>query len=158
TPLIVVWAVIYGLIVVTASLLVDFAINVITGGRLPGPLASVQWLAWPALVVLFLASAVAGVGQALRQTVGRRLAPAPDRPMARGNPPRYLPPNIGEFTGRDRDLEALRTLARAPAAGSRSPLVAIVTGPPGSGKSALAVRFAHEMAAQYPDAQLYIDL
>ncbi len=36
--------------------------------------------------------------------------------------------------------------------------IAVVSGPPGVGKSALAVFWAHLMKKQYPDGQLYVDL
>jgi hypothetical protein len=36
--------------------------------------------------------------------------------------------------------------------------VCFVHGPPGAGKSTLAVRFAHELANRFPDGTLYVDL
>jgi tetratricopeptide (TPR) repeat protein len=76
-------------------------------------------------------------------------------------PPAQLPPVIAHFTGRRGVLEDLhgvfadgRHSSREPAA----PRVVSIHGPAGVGKSALATRFAHEIAARYPDGQLYFDL
>ncbi|WP_260324674.1 AfsR/SARP family transcriptional regulator [Sphaerisporangium krabiense] len=70
--------------------------------------------------------------------------------------PRQLPRDLTAFTGRRDEVATLRghlTMAAAEAAP-----VLIVTGPAGSGKSALAVHVAHQVADAYPDGQLYIDL
>src|SRR5215471_892431 len=69
-PLTVLQAVIYGLVVVTGGISADFAINVVTGGSLPGPLAHYGFLAWPTLGVLFVVSVAAAVGERLRNTSG----------------------------------------------------------------------------------------
>lgn len=45
------------------SVLLAVAVNVATGGELPGPLAAVSWLAWPAVGLL----AVAGIWLAYLQ-------------------------------------------------------------------------------------------
>ena len=65
-----------------------------------------------------------------------------------------LPAQLPDFTGRATELAALLALPdRAGAA-----LVATIDGMPGVGKTALAVRAAHLLAARYPDARLYVDL
>ncbi|MFI6392382.1 tetratricopeptide repeat protein [Nonomuraea sp. NPDC050540] len=62
--------------------------------------------------------------------------------------PRQLPPDVPDFTGR---AEPLATLAE--------PFeVAIVSGPPGAGKTALAVHAGHALRERYPAGQLYLDL
>ncbi len=68
--------------------------------------------------------------------------------------PAQLPPDLPSFSGRD-DLIAE---ARAAVARSDGPSVLAIDGMPGTGKTALAVRLAHEFAAGYPDGQLYVDL
>ncbi|WP_243742742.1 AfsR/SARP family transcriptional regulator [Actinorugispora endophytica] len=80
--------------------------------------------------------------------------------LARSAPPRrsapaQLPPDITHFTGRAGQLAALHSLASAD--GDR-PRCALLSGRPGSGCSALAVRWAHRAAAKFPDGQLYADL
>ncbi len=64
-----------------------------------------------------------------------------------------LPPEIADFTGRSFELSELIAAARS--AGTR---VIGLLGQGGVGKTTLAVKFAHQMVAQYPDAQLFIDL
>jgi DNA-binding SARP family transcriptional activator len=72
-----------------------------------------------------------------------------------GDVPRQLPCPPRYFAGRARELVALRRLAEpAPAV---TPVIAIV-GTAGVGKTALALRFAHEQAARFPDGQLYVNL
>ncbi|SFW91955.1 AfsR/SARP family transcriptional regulator [Amycolatopsis australiensis] len=68
-----------------------------------------------------------------------------------------LPLDLPDFTGRDdviRDVVALlreRTAAGAPA-------VVVLSGAPGVGKSAVAVRVAHAVRDDFPDGQLHVDL
>jgi tetratricopeptide (TPR) repeat protein len=69
--------------------------------------------------------------------------------------PAQLPPVIAHFTGRD---EYLATLHRVFVKEKSGTPVVSVHGPGGMGKSALVTRFAHEIAGQYPDGQLYCDL
>ncbi|WP_410587705.1 BTAD domain-containing putative transcriptional regulator [Amycolatopsis sp. lyj-23] len=65
-----------------------------------------------------------------------------------------LPPDIGDFTGRDAELAELTGVLGA---GTGVP-VAVLTGEPGAGKSTLAVRAAHRLRARFPDGQLYVPL
>ncbi|WP_158088606.1 AfsR/SARP family transcriptional regulator [Thermoactinospora rubra] len=62
--------------------------------------------------------------------------------------PRQLPPDIPDFTGRD---AALAALVRG------SPLT-VITGPPGVGKTALAVHGAHLLKERHPGGQIYLVL
>ncbi|MET0233480.1 MAG: BTAD domain-containing putative transcriptional regulator [Kibdelosporangium sp.] len=71
--------------------------------------------------------------------------------------PRQLPPDVDHFTGRQHYIDQIvRLLSSRPADGVL-PIVA-VTGKPGLGKTALAVRAGRRLAAQFPDGQLFIDL
>lgn len=74
--------------------------------------------------------------------------------------PRQLPASIAEFTGREALLTEVREyLGRDddnPV--SYAMRIVAVSGPGGVGKSALAVRVAHELADDYPDGQLYADM
>ncbi len=65
-----------------------------------------------------------------------------------------LPLDLPDFTGRD-DLVARLTGLLADRA---SPVVVVLSGPPGVGKSAVAVRVAHLVRAAFPDGQLHLDL
>ncbi|MDQ0366696.1 ATP-binding protein [Catenuloplanes indicus] len=122
--------------------LLAIAINVATGGRLPGPFAALAWLAWPIVAVL----AVALIALSIRQ---HRLAGG-GQTSHRPAVPAELPP-ARPIHGRARELAAIRN-ARA-----RTPVV-VITGAPGAGKTALAVRAAHDLRRHYPDGQLYADL
>lgn len=71
-----------------------------------------------------------------------------------------LPPAIPDFVGRT-DVTAAVTGAVVRAAGSGetgTPPVVVLTGPPGVGKSAVAVHAAHRLRAEFPDGQLFVDL
>jgi len=74
--------------------------------------------------------------------------PAPAWPVCQ------LPPDIGDFTGRDAELAELTGVLGS---GSGVP-VAVLSGEPGAGKSTLAVRAAHRLRARFPDGQLFVPL
>lgn len=98
-------------------------------------------------------------GPELRELRAALLDGAPGTPGTPGVRPRrgpcLLPPDIAGFVGRRREArrvaEALRTTGGAP------PIV-VVSGPPGVGKSALAVHVSHELRARFPDGQLFARL
>ncbi len=64
-----------------------------------------------------------------------------------------LPPDIADFAGRDAELAELTALLDGPGVP-----VAVLSGEPGAGKSALAVRTAHRLRAKFPDGQLFVPL
>jgi DNA-binding SARP family transcriptional activator/tetratricopeptide (TPR) repeat protein len=68
--------------------------------------------------------------------------------------PRQLPRDIPDFTGRDDVVDRVADLLDD----HESMPVVTVTGSPGTGKTALAVRAAHRGAAGFPDGQLYVSL
>ncbi|MFT7841212.1 tetratricopeptide repeat protein [Saccharothrix sp. BKS2] len=68
--------------------------------------------------------------------------------------PRQLPLDVPDFTGRADDLRRLDGFLAA----GRAVAVAVVTGPPGVGKTTLAVHWAHRGSPRFPDGQLYVDL
>ena len=79
------------------------------------------------------------------------------RPGLAAPVPEQLPADIGDFTGRLRQLRTLRSLLSSARLGAPLPL-AVVTGVGGIGKTALAVHTAHRVRALFPDGQLYADL
>ena len=68
--------------------------------------------------------------------------------------PAQLPADAVDFVGRE---EYLAELDGCVAVGTR-PVIAVITGMPGAGKTALAVHWAHRVAGRFPDGQLYINL
>jgi tetratricopeptide (TPR) repeat protein len=76
----------------------------------------------------------------------------PSPPAGAPRPPRNdLPRDLPDFTGREAQLTALLD-------GVADSRVIAVDGMAGVGKTCLAVHAAHRLAADYPDAQLYLDL
>jgi DNA-binding SARP family transcriptional activator/tetratricopeptide (TPR) repeat protein len=69
--------------------------------------------------------------------------------------PRQLPADTAGFTGRDEYLRHLDKLV-PDAAGPLA--ISAISGMAGIGKTTLAVHWAHRVADQFPDGQLYVDL
>lgn len=74
--------------------------------------------------------------------------------------PALLPADVADFVGRDKQVAEL--VGKFRAADDRfdptAPVVAVVTGRGGVGKTALAVRVAHRLVGDFPDGQLYVNL
>ena len=69
--------------------------------------------------------------------------------------PRQLPPPVDLVGREDMTAEVSWLLRRRP--GPTAPVL-VISGPGGIGKTALALRAAHEAASRYPDGQLYMEL
>ncbi|OZV78210.1 hypothetical protein CA850_20585 [Micromonospora echinospora] len=96
-----------------------------------------------------------GAATALRETAraGRR--------VTRTAPALAPPRTVADFTGRHDELRWLGDLvARSAEPPDRpgTPVVAVVSGPPGLGKTALMVQAAARYAESFPDGVLFVDL
>ncbi|MER5649228.1 BTAD domain-containing putative transcriptional regulator [Streptosporangium sp. NPDC002524] len=81
--------------------------------------------------------------------------PAPANPVrAAVRMPRQLPSPLPDFTGREEELAVLLDRLTRPA----TTPICVISGQGGAGKSALALRTAHEIAHLYPDGQLHVQL
>ena len=104
-----------------------------------------------------------GLREAAATAVAAAVSGAPD--AASGSAPviprpTQLPTDIADFTGRKTPVEQLcALLVGADATGSPGAVpIAVVNGAGGLGKTTLAVHAAHQVRAQFPDGQLYVDL
>ena len=87
-------------------------------------------------------------------------AGVPQRAAALPGPavaPAQLPGDLPVFTGRQGELARLGSFLTGDAAAA-GVLVTAIDGIAGVGKTALAVRWARQVAGQFPDGQLYVDL
>ncbi|SNS76354.1 DNA-binding transcriptional activator of the SARP family [Streptosporangium subroseum] len=97
-------------------------------------------------------------GAELRRTHAIVLAEEPP-PSAVLHTPHQLPADIPDFTGRADAVAALKqALSPRERPPDGPPSVVVVAGPPGVGKSALAVHCAHALRADYPGGQIYLNL
>jgi DNA-binding SARP family transcriptional activator len=72
--------------------------------------------------------------------------------------PRQLPAAGRHFAGRSAELAALSGLLEEATEASGPVALAAITGMAGTGKTSLAVYWAHEVAERFPDGQLYVNL
>lgn len=79
-------------------------------------------------------------------------APAP----APAGVPHALPYDVPDFSGRASELAWIRKAAGG--ARADTPAIVAIDGMGGGGKTALALRAAHQLAAEYPDGRLFVDL
>jgi DNA-binding SARP family transcriptional activator/tetratricopeptide (TPR) repeat protein len=95
-----------------------------------------------------------------------RAAGPPARTPARAAPAaepagaglRQLPAAVAHFTGRAPELAVLTGLLDQAGDGPGTVVISAIGGMAGIGKTALAVHFAHQAAARFPDGQLYLNL
>jgi DNA-binding SARP family transcriptional activator/tetratricopeptide (TPR) repeat protein len=110
-------------------------------------------------------------GRELRELHRTILAGAPalaarPRPAVAGLvTPAQLPADVAGFTGRRLELKQLDALLPEASGGAGVPggqrvalVIATIAGTAGVGKTALAVRWAHQVRDRFPDGQLYVNL
>ncbi|GAA2152566.1 BTAD domain-containing putative transcriptional regulator [Kitasatospora kazusensis] len=88
----------------------------------------------------------------------RAPAPAPQASPRTGSDlplPAQLPRPPAGFVGRAAELDELSRLLDPSGGGAR---IAVVNGPAGVGKTALALSWAHSRLGDFPDGQLFVDL
>ncbi|MBT2509258.1 winged helix-turn-helix domain-containing protein [Streptomyces sp. ISL-98] len=79
-------------------------------------------------------------------------------PNARSTPPNapcQLPGDLAEFVGREDEIRTMRAVL---VPGTATVPVAMIVGPGGTGKTALAVHVAHQLRPVFSDGQLYVNL
>jgi tetratricopeptide (TPR) repeat protein len=72
--------------------------------------------------------------------------------------PFQLPADIADFTGREAEQAQIRALVSGTGPRGAAVVISSIAGMAGVGKTALAVHLAHELAPNFPDAQLFVDL
>ena len=85
-----------------------------------------------------------------------KAAGAPASAGTAGAPVRCLPRTVGDFTGRQELVR--RLVAAIGSADGSGPVVAVLDGMAGSGKTTLALHVAALLGDRYPDAHLFVDL
>ncbi|GDY31739.1 AfsR/SARP family transcriptional regulator [Gandjariella thermophila] len=86
-------------------------------------------------------------------------APSPSHlPRRLGDPPAQLPAAPADFVGRGEELDRCGRSLVGEGRGTGSCRVLVITGRPGMGKTALAIRAAHRLRPHFDDGQLFTDL
>lgn len=103
--------------------------------------------------LLTAAQADAGSARVPRGRARPANLPGPTAEIAR-----QLPAMTHHFTGRVREMTALGALLGQQAPSLGGPVISVISGAAGVGKTALAVQLAHQAKPGFPDGQLYVNL
>jgi DNA-binding SARP family transcriptional activator/tetratricopeptide (TPR) repeat protein len=88
----------------------------------------------------------------LRHDPGLAITPV-YRSTTQASQPDTLPPGLNDFTGREEEIRLLTSeVEHRP-----GPLLQVIDGMAGTGKTSLAVHVARHIAGRFPDATLYLD-
>jgi tetratricopeptide (TPR) repeat protein/transcriptional regulator with XRE-family HTH domain len=123
------------------------------GPQVPGP-QMVRWLAGALDRPL---EEFADAAHRQRQVLKARPEPGQNPPALTWMAPAELPHDVADFTGRTVEMAELQARLFDSEASAYGPVITI-DGPPGVGKSALAVHLAHQVRGRFPDAQLFANL
>ncbi|MBW4720337.1 ATP-binding protein [Saccharothrix obliqua] len=98
-------------------------------------------------------------GHVVQAGVVRQLVVSPPEPELRPVP-RQLPPAVRDFTGRVEQMAELDALISSVSVdgSTGTTVISALSGTPGVGKTALAVRWAHRVQHRFPDGTLFADL
>jgi DNA-binding SARP family transcriptional activator len=93
----------------------------------------------------------------------RTVAPQPRRIRPQATTPVWtapfqLPAGVPDFVGREDLVERVRELTVGSTEHEHSVPIVVLSGPPGAGKSALAVHAAHRLRQDFPDGALWVNL
>jgi tetratricopeptide (TPR) repeat protein len=72
--------------------------------------------------------------------------------------PQQLPAAVRDFVGRTCELDDLTRLLEKHAERGHAVMISVITGTAGVGKTALAIKWGHQVRDQFPDGVLYINL
>ncbi|SDJ16563.1 AfsR/SARP family transcriptional regulator [Nonomuraea jiangxiensis] len=102
----------------------------------------------------------AGLRECHQMVLRAQAAPPRQAPQPSATPraplPHQLPRPLAGFVGRTREIVRLKGHLAPWDASPPSPLT-IISGPPGVGKSALALQVAHQVQDRFPDGRLYVN-
>ena len=97
-------------------------------------------------------------GALVSELPGYRRDPAGHRDESRPAPPSGLPPQPPVFVGRETETRILKTRLCAVTDAPDVPVVCVVNGLAGVGKTALAASVASDLAPRFPDGVVFLDL